>query len=102
MLHWHWVAMIISDLSTRVIVLPFNSIAEMVKTNDYRLYIIPGSAYVDTFKLSTDPDWKKTWTEKIEPFLEEYTDIKGTKKAVEFAIKSDPTLAVYGDVFVVG
>jgi hypothetical protein len=102
MLHWHWVAMIISYLSTQVIVLPFHSIAEMVKTNDYRLYIEPGTYYEDSFKLSTDPDWKKAWAEKIEPFLEEYKSIEGNKKAIEYAITSNPTLAIYSDTFEVG
>jgi hypothetical protein len=97
-LHWHWVAMLISYLSTRVVVLPFYSLAEMVKINDYRLYIEPGTSSMDAFKLSTDPDWQKAWTEKIEPYLEEYKSIKGTKKAIELAIKSNPTLAIYSDV----
>jgi hypothetical protein len=101
MLHWHWLAMLISYLSTRVVVLPFHSIAEMVKINDYRLYVQPDSSYVDAFKLSTDPDWKKAWNEKIEPYMEKYKSIKGPKKAIEFAIKSDPTLAVYDGIFTV-
>jgi hypothetical protein len=99
MLHWHWLAMLISYLSTRVIVLPFHSIAEMVKINDYRLYIEPGGYSQDSFKLSTDPDWKKAWTEKIEPYLEEYKSIKETKMAITMTIKSNPTLAIYSDAF---
>jgi hypothetical protein len=47
----------------------------------------------------TNPDWKKALTDKIEPYLEEYNTIKGTKKAIEFAVKGNPTLAIYGDVF---
>jgi hypothetical protein len=101
MLHWHWVAMLISYLSTRDIVLPFHSIAEMVKTNDYRLYVQHGTAQEDTFKMSTDPDWKKAWNEKIEPFMEEYKNIKASKEAIEFAVQSNPTLAVYWDGFAV-
>jgi hypothetical protein len=100
-LHWHWVAMLISNLSTKVIVLPFHSIAEMVKNNDYRLYVQPGTSHEDAFKLSTDPDWEKAWTQKIEPFLAEYKSIEGNKKAIDFAVKSDPTLAVYWDFFAV-
>jgi hypothetical protein len=102
MLHWHWIAMIISKLSSQVIVLPFHSIAEMVKTNDYRLYAEPGTYHVDAFKLSTDPVWNQAWNEKIEPSLEEFKHMKGIEKAIEFAIKSNPTLAVYGTVFHVG
>jgi hypothetical protein len=99
MLHWHWVAIIISHLSTQVIVLPFHSIAELVKINDYRLFVEPGTYQEDSFKLSTDPDWKKAWTEKIEPYLEEYKGIKGDKEEILFAIKSDPTLAAYWEGF---
>jgi hypothetical protein len=95
MLHWHWVAMVISYLSTRVILLPFHSIAEMVNTNDYRLYVELGTSMEDAFKLSTDPVWKKAWIEKVEPHLEEYKNIKGAKKAIEFAIKGNPTLAMF-------
>jgi hypothetical protein len=79
-LHWHWVAMLISYLSTRVIMLPFHSIAEMVNTNDYRLFVSPGTSVFDAFKLSTDPDWKKAWNEKIEPYLEEYTRLEKLKR----------------------
>jgi hypothetical protein len=99
MLHWHWVAMLISYLATRVIVFPFNSIPEMVHTSGYQLYIDPGGYMEDSFKLSTDPDWQKAWTEMIEPYLEEYKNLKGPKKASEFAINGNPTLAIYNNVF---
>jgi hypothetical protein len=99
MLHWHWVAMIISYLSTRVIVLPFHSIAEIVKINDYRLYVKPGSAHEDAFKLSTDPDWQKAWTEMIHPFLEEYKNYNGTTEQAIALATRDSKLAVYGNGF---
>jgi hypothetical protein len=83
---WHWVAMIFSYLSLRVVVMPFNSIPEMVYRSGYQLYVLPGGAMEDSFKLSTDPDWQKAWNEKIEPTLEEYKHFKGIfKKVIEFA-----------------
>jgi hypothetical protein len=96
MMYWHWEAMIVSYLSTRVIVLPFQSIAEMVKTNEYSLFLEPGTFLVDAFRLSTDPTWKKAWNENIDPTLEEYKHIKRINKAIEYAIDSNPKLAVYG------
>jgi hypothetical protein len=96
--YWHWEAMLVSYLATRVIVLPFNSIAELVRTsNDYRMYVSVGSSMEDSFKRSTDPDWQKAWTEKIEPYLDEYKVNRGHKK-IELA-KRDPTLAIYDNFF---
>jgi hypothetical protein len=97
MLHWHYVAMIISYLSTKVIVMPFNSIPEMVITSGYRLFVNPGGSSEDSFRLSTDPDWQKAWNEMIEPSLEEYKNLKRAKTAIEFAILGNPTLAIYGN-----
>jgi hypothetical protein len=100
MLHWHWVAMLISYLSSRVVVMPFNSINEMVHRSGVKLYVLPGGAMEDSFKLSTDPDWQKAWNEKIEPTLEEYKHFKGIlKKVIEFAMERDPTLAIYYHFF---
>ena len=49
LLYWHWEAMLISYLATRVIVLPFNNIDELVKTSSFKIALNPGSSYEGTF-----------------------------------------------------
>ncbi len=36
MIYWHWEAMLISYLATRVIKLPFTSIAGLIANTDYK------------------------------------------------------------------
>jgi hypothetical protein len=97
--YWHWEAMLVSYLSTRFIVLPFYSIAGLVNNDAYRLYVNPGTSNEDAFKLSADPVWQRAWTEKIEPYLEEYKMNKGYKKIA--LAKRDHTVAIYGNFFAV-
>ena len=42
MMYWHWEAMLISYLATRVIVLPFNNIPELVANSQFRILLMPG------------------------------------------------------------
>jgi hypothetical protein len=79
-IYWHWEAMLVSYLANRVIVLPFNSLAELSQTSGYRMYLSPGSAEEDSFKLATDPIWQKMWTEKILPYMDEFNANRGLKK----------------------
>ena len=58
LLYWHWEAMLISYLATRVIVLPFNNIDELVKTSSFKIALNPGSSYEDAFKFATEPSWQ--------------------------------------------
>jgi hypothetical protein len=58
MIYWHWEAMVISYLATRVIVLPFTSISELLDKSNFLIALQPGSSYEDAFKLSTDPIWQ--------------------------------------------
>ena len=64
MMFWHWEAMLISYLATRVIVLPFNNIPELVSNSQFRISLVAGSSYEDAFKTSTDPDWQAAWTDR--------------------------------------
>lgn len=67
---WHWEAMLISYLATRVIVLPFESLDELVEKSDYNIMIIPGSYYEDVFK-EAEPGtlFKRAYPTKIQPYL---------------------------------
>jgi hypothetical protein len=95
---WHWEAMLITYLSTRVTVLPFNSIEQLVRTSKYRLYVWPGTSDEDDFKYAIDPVMQEAWTKKVEPYLEEYKANMGYKKMIEQG-RNDPTLAMYVDFY---
>ena len=45
LLYWHWEAMLISYLATRVIVLPFDGISSLVENSDFKIGLSPGSSY---------------------------------------------------------
>ena len=68
---WHWEAMLITYLSTKSIVLPFDNLKELVGQTSFKIILIPGSAFEDAFKLSKDLDWKLAWTQRVQPYLEE-------------------------------
>ena len=72
MIFWHWEAMLISYLATRVISLPFKDITDLVINTQFRIIIAPGTSYEDTFKTSTDPIWQTAWTDRVQPYLEEH------------------------------
>jgi hypothetical protein len=94
--YWHWEAMLITYLSTRVTVLPFNSMVQMVSTSEYRLFVPPGSSIEDDFKYSTNPVKQEAWTKKIEPYLEEYKANNGKRMEL---VRNDPTVTLYGDFY---
>jgi hypothetical protein len=94
---WYWEAMLVSYLATKVIVLPFTSIPELIKSTDYRVAVNPGSSQEDSFKLSNDPNWALVYTERIEPYLEEY---RKYKPIYDMSIlDNDTKTAVYCDYF---
>ena len=71
MIFWHWEAMLISYLATRVVSLPFKDIPELLSNTQYRMIIMPGTSYEDAFKTSPDPIWQAAWTDRVQPNLEE-------------------------------
>ena len=89
--------MLISYLATRKIVLPFNSVEELVKKSDYKIAIIPGTNAENVFKYSSDELWQKAWNERIEPYLQNYAGIKKFQDIMKFPME-DPEIAVY-DVY---
>ena len=72
LIYWHWEAMLISYLATRVIVLPFNNIPELVENSNFKISLNPGTSFEDAFKFATDTHWKIAWKERIKPFLDDY------------------------------
>jgi hypothetical protein len=97
MIYWHWEAMLISYLATRVIVLPFKSIPELLEKSDYLIALSPGSSYEDAFKLSTDPIWQDAWNNRIKDYLDNYRGKRGTEQ--KMIIIDDPSIALYDNYY---
>jgi hypothetical protein len=72
MIFWHWEAMLISYLATRVISLPFKDIPDLVANTQFRIILHPGTSMEDAFKTSRDPIWQTAWTDRVQPHLEEH------------------------------
>ena len=89
-LYWHWEAMLISYLATRVITLPFDGIETLLAQSDFNIALNPGTSYEDSFKISTDPVWQAAWIGRIQPYLEEYIPMFGEKNT----LKNYITLAI--------
>ena len=64
MMFWHWEAMLISYLATRVKVMPFNDIADLVSNTDFRIILVPSTSMEDAFKNSKNPDWQTAWIQR--------------------------------------
>ena len=77
LLYLQWEAMLISYLARRTINLPFNGIPTLITKSDFKIAVIPGSSYEDAFKTATDPFWQKAWTDRIEPYLDDYEPYYG-------------------------
>ncbi len=97
MIYWHWEAMLISYLSTRVTVLPFNNIPELIAKSQYRILFIPGTSSEDAFKKSQDPDWMVAWKERIQPTLKDFIGF-GTSGFLEL-LETDGATAFYKNYF---
>ena len=75
MMFWHWEAMLISYLATRVKVMPFNDIADLVSNTDFRIIVLPSSSMEDAFKNSIDPDWQTAWIQRWDNISKETNQI---------------------------
>ena len=75
MMFWHWEAMLISYLATRVISLPFKDIPDLVSNTEFRIILRPGTTFEDSFKTSTDKNWQAAWTDRVQPHLEEHVGL---------------------------
>ena len=96
LLYWHWEAMLISYLATRVIVLPFKNIEELVKTTSFKIALNPGTSYEDAFKYSTEPSWQEAYKYRIEPYLDNYHG--HAANMIKFP-KGDASIALYDNFF---
>ena len=94
-IYYYWEAMLISYLSTRFISLPFTNIRGLVENSDFKIALIKGTAFEDAFKLSADPIWQKAYSERIEPYLDQYAPFY-EQRMNELPL-IDESLAVYQD-----
>ena len=77
LLNVSWNANLISYLATTNIQFPFDRLETLLRETDFKIGILPGSAHMDNFALSTKPNYVKAWKERIEPFLDEYKPYQG-------------------------
>ena len=97
MIFWHWEAMLISYLATRVIILPFIDIPDLVSNTEFRIILTPGSSSEDAFKTSTDANWQVAWTDRVQPHLEEHVGFSFQDFSDE--ISKDGLSAWFGNYF---
>ena len=97
MMFWHWEAMLISYLATRVVSLPFKGIPDLVANTQFRIILTPGSSYVDAFKTSPDQNWHSAWIDRVQPHLEEHVGF--SYKDFADALTRDEASAWYVNYF---
>ena len=61
--------MLISYLSARTITLPFKDIEGLMLKTDSKVFVLPYSAKMDSFRYSSVPILQRVYTERIEPNL---------------------------------
>ena len=66
--------MLVSYLSTRIISLPFKTIPELVANTQYKILLIPGTSFEDSFRYSKDPVWQTAFKERIEEHLPDHNN----------------------------
>ena len=72
-----WNAILISYLSIQKTNLPFNNLETLLSLTSNKIALLPGSAEEDEFRYSTDPLMQRAWTERIEPYLDEFQTFSG-------------------------
>ena len=85
-----------SYLSARITTLPFYDLNGLVETSDFKIALMPGSYYVDIFRLSNDSTWQKAFKTRIEPNLESY---KGHSESMIYFPLNDKKTAVYDNFY---
>ena len=75
--------------------MPFSTITDMYLNTDFRLALIPATSYEDDFKYSTDPIWNKIYEERLEPYLQEYSNYPDHLSDMIHFIRDDFSTALY-------
>ena len=87
--YYYWEAMLVSYLSARFIVLPFNSIPELITNTDFKIVVLPGSSMMESFKQSNNFYWQQAWKTRIEPNLKEEFKDFAVNDYVRYIIDND-------------
>ncbi len=64
--------MLVSYLAIRVTALPFTNIETLVMNTNYKIALVPGTVYEDTFRYASSPVWMEAFKTRVEPYLNEY------------------------------
>ena len=72
-----WNANLISYLSIHKTHLPFNNLETLLSSTNNKIAVLPGSSTADAFRYSSDPLKQRAWTERIEPYLDEFHTYSG-------------------------
>ena len=77
--YFHWEAMLISEIATRVTQNPFTNMQELSES-DYKVFVPPGSFQWDAFKYG-DELRQKMFAQKMEPYEEDFKELGNTAVA---------------------
>ena len=72
-------------------------VPELVKNTPYRILLIPGTSFEDSFKYSKDPVWQTAFKNRIEPYLSEHEGLD--RDAFMNILLNDDTTAYYDNYF---
>ena len=74
--YFHWEAILISEIATRVTRIPFNNMKEVYES-DYKVLAMPGSFQWESFKYGNELR-RKIFAEKMKPYENEYKKFGNT------------------------
>ena len=72
LLYFLWEAMLVSYLAVDVQVLPFNGMETFMSKSNYKMASAPGWYAYSVFEYATDPTWKAVFTERLEPYVDDF------------------------------
>ena len=73
----HWESEIYAYLSARRIILPFNTMQDLLTNTDMKVMTILESAFSNRFEFSKDADRLKIWNERIKPNIKTFVKYRG-------------------------
>ena len=69
--------MLITYLSTRVTVLPFDSLSTLMDNTNFKITTHLDTSLENKFRFATNPLWQKAWKERMEPYRDELKPLHG-------------------------